>query len=858
MTLHTTNKPSNKFYYCSLTTLYRTFLPLLQWSNSPTAISGTRLINKLLETTMNQTQDGVTTNPNNQFKVLTDCEALLPALVTGKFTLHENTGISWSLYDEQHNYLYNRIKALGGRWNGQFWELNESAGIKNFLEFPVQKKKIREYKVVKSSEIFSGTTIKYVKLNNGSGYFFHNNPDITRDNLEHSWIDCKQSNRTGRWAEAVVVSASSIEYGIEKYREKGAKIELVKHNHAPVTILKNTIATQLICSPETDPSHYLLKEEFDETWEWKQSDSGLSKKPIIWNGVLVIPSMEIERWKTSLKQLGIPFHEESISSHNNKVTLDYNKIPGWNLPAKNGRTLHEYQKSGIQFIADKNGRAINGDEMGTGKTIQSIAYAQGCSANKILVIVPANARYVWDSEIRSWLGDEELIQHITSNDDIILDSARWLITTYDVLVPRVGSLIIKNRPDINEFKKNDGLTGLEIEELGSGNIRVRIKAPVQIDALSEITAKKLNKINKRLNNSLANNLISANFDLAIADEAHYIKNPESKRTKAASNILGHIDQKILLSGTPIRNRLEEAETLLGLICSDIKNDIQLLSQGQNCYSATLTKKHMENHMIRRTKQEVLPELPLKIRSWNEVKPDMRYDKSGLQDRYHDCMAQAHKNYKRFLATKDDDSKQYFQHALGNIEQARTVIGQLKLIDGEFANYIKGVLSQKESCIIFCAHRAVSDELSSQLSKLMISNVVVDGRTKQIDRKRVEESFQRGEIQVFIGGIRAAGEAITLTRSDTCIFLEPDWVPASMMQAEDRGHRIGQKSSGYQIVHWMMSPTTGLKLDHQFTSMLRQKIEIINQALDEETDFEFKEPGTEDNMRLSLMSNLFGR
>jgi SNF2 family DNA or RNA helicase len=263
-------------------------------------------------------------------------------------------------------------------------------------------------------------------------------------------------------------------------------------------------------------------------------------------------------------------------------------------------------------------------------------------------------------------------------------------------------------------------------------------------------------------------------------------------------------------------------------------------------------------MIRRTKKEVLPELPPKIRVWHEVAPDLsRNNNNELFDRYQLCTELARQNYSRYLITRDSESQLYLQYALGNIEQARTILGLIKISDGELANYIKDIVAQKGACIVFCAHHAVSDGLCSQLSKLGVTNKVVDGRTKQIDRKIAEESFQNGEIEVFIGGIKAAGEAITLTRSDICIFVEPDWVPAAMMQAEDRGHRIGQESNGYQIIHWVISHKTGLVLDQYFTSLLRRKIEIIDHALDEKSDFEFSESDNNGSLKLSLMKEMFG-
>ena len=77
---------------------------------------------------------------------------------------------------------------------------------------------------------------------------------------------------------------------------------------------------------------------------------------------------------------------------------------------------------------------------------------------------------------------------------------------------------------------------------------------------------------------------------------------------------------------------------------------------------------------------------------------------------------------------------------------------------------------------------------------------VDGRVKQTERAEIVRRFQAGGCQVFLGSVAAAGESITLTRAETVIFVELDWVPGALLQAEDRGHRAGQTASGYQIIH----------------------------------------------------------
>jgi hypothetical protein len=88
--------------------------------------------------------------------------------------------------------------------------------------------------------------------------------------------------------------------------------------------------------------------------------------------------------------------------------------------------------------------------------------------------------------------------------------------------------------------------------------------------------------------------------------------------------------------------------------------------------------------------------------------------------------------------------------------------------------------------------------------------------------------------VFIGGINAAGESITLTRSDTAIFVELDWVPAALLQAEDRVHRSGQYDHCH-IIHLIARTPAGMgNLDEWMIDVLGFKMNRIRAVLEEDS------------------------
>ena len=95
-------------------------------------------------------------------------------------------------------------------------------------------------------------------------------------------------------------------------------------------------------------------------------------------------------------------------------------------------------------------RALIGDEMGVGKTVQAIAAAEATSAPRILVVCTASARYVWEREIQGW-GGQGAIQHITSQLDQVDMNARWHIVTYDLLAARTETWRLNDEQEYIAF-----------------------------------------------------------------------------------------------------------------------------------------------------------------------------------------------------------------------------------------------------------------------------------------------------------------------------------------------------------------------------------------------------------------------
>ncbi|HHV41230.1 MAG TPA: SWF/SNF helicase family protein [Clostridiaceae bacterium] len=149
--------------------------------------------------------------------------------------------------------------------------------------------------------------------------------------------------------------------------------------------------------------------------------------------------------------------------------------------------------------------------------------------------------------------------------------------------------------------------------------------------------------------------------------------------------------------------------------------------------------------------------------------------------------------------------------------------------GEYDNFIaiqhiKDMLENESKIVIFAHHLDVLNTLHEEFKD---EAVILTGQTKPEDRQLAVDRFQNNEeIKLFIGSIQAAGVGITLTAASTEIFVELDWVPANISQAESRCHRIGQLGS-VLVQHLVLDGS----LDAHMVQTLIAKQDVLDEALD---------------------------
>jgi SWI/SNF-related matrix-associated actin-dependent regulator of chromatin subfamily A-like protein 1 len=157
------------------------------------------------------------------------------------------------------------------------------------------------------------------------------------------------------------------------------------------------------------------------------------------------------------------------------------------------------------------------------------------------------------------------------------------------------------------------------------------------------------------------------------------------------------------------------------------------------------------------------------------------------------------------------------------------IGKIPGMTEEIRDYLKG---SERPLVVMAHHRKVIDALDETLREEGFRVGRIDGSTK--DRQKMVDDFQAGKLDVLLCSISAAGVGLTLTNADTMFFAERVWRPFDLRQAEDRIHRIGQKSTA-TIVYYDAPKT----IDEALSEVIDAKIANADAVLGdgEESDRE---------------------
>jgi SWI/SNF-related matrix-associated actin-dependent regulator 1 of chromatin subfamily A len=425
--------------------------------------------------------------------------------------------------------------------------------------------------------------------------------------------------------------------------------------------------------------------------------------------------------------------------------------------------LRNYQRKGVNSILKKyNGKALLADDMGLGKTLQSIVVLNRLSKEIALIVCPAPLKYNWVDEFQKFLPNEKpYVCQGQKTPEKIPKGARVFICNYEILQHWRDWFLKKN------------------------------------------------------------------VNIMILDESHYVKNHSSKRYKAAFAISKSCRYKILLTGTPIENRPAELWSQLQIIDRKMfpswllfvkrYNGARRNQYGWELKSATNVKElHRllkEKCMIRRRKEDVLKELPEKVRTVIPI---------DIKNRKEYTFAE--QNIIRWMKKNTD-----LDVAKSKKAQAIVKLDKLKYISGlgkidEVCKWINET-SQNKKLVVFCYHKDVLAALAKKINNyVLLSAEVKTG----MPRQELVHKFQEDEsVRVFLTTIKVGGTGLTLTASATTVFVQQDWNPSMHNQAEDRVHRIGQEADSVTAIYFVAKDTVEEKIINLIDAKRQDVTSIID-------------------------------
>uniref|UniRef100_A0A6M3L3L4 Putative helicase n=1 Tax=viral metagenome TaxID=1070528 RepID=A0A6M3L3L4_9ZZZZ len=477
----------------------------------------------------------------------------------------------------------------------------------------------------------------------------------------------------------------------------------------------------------------------------------------IWRTSLSVKTVEeLKAADFQLEDRLYEWHQKMTAIKMVRRSLD---IKGLKLP------LYPFQKEAVGFIISRGGKALVGDDPGLGKTATALAWLHHTEAYPAIAVVPSTVKYNWQNEVRKWLPDT--------------------ITTKI-------------------------LFGKKSVELGH--------------TLPDITI-----INYDILKGWLPTLIEAKVTSLLLDEIHYIKNRKTQRTKATLELSKAVKNVVCLSGTPIINRPEEFFNTLNIL--DPENFPNLWSYAHKfCapkhtrfgWSFTGSARTKELYslvtrtvMLRRKKEDVLKDLPPKIRVVLPVEIDNRAEYIKAEE---DFIEWVRVNFGEVKADRAANAE-----ALARIEYLKqlTIAGKMDAV----IKWVDDFLGTRQKLVIFGTHHWTIDTL---MGRFRGSAVKIDGRDSSAAREMAVRSFQENpDIRLLVGNVKAAGVGITLTAASNTCFCELGWNPGELEQAEDRVHRIGQDADSV-TAHYLLAKDT---IEEEIAALIDEKRKVLSEVLD---------------------------
>ncbi|QEC45958.1 DEAD/DEAH box helicase [Pseudobacter ginsenosidimutans] len=436
--------------------------------------------------------------------------------------------------------------------------------------------------------------------------------------------------------------------------------------------------------------------------------------------------------------------EQEIMEYRNKLE-GIREIERIETPEGLNATLRPYQLEGLNWLNaldDLNFGGCLADDMGLGKSIQIIAFIlsqrKKVKNNTNLLVVPGTLVFNWQQELLKFAPDIRLLTvHGASRNRTTED-----FDQYEIILTTYGTLL----SDIRFLK-------------------------------------------------------DYHFNYAFLDESQHIKNPETQRYKAVR--LLNARNRIVITGTPIENNTFDLFSQLSFACPGLLGnkqyfrDIFSIPIDTFKYSkrARELQQKVQPFIMRRTKDEVAPELPEKTEM--VVYCEMDEEQRGIYDAYE-------KEFRDYVsAISNDELKRNPMNVLKGLTRLRQICDAPALLGnealtGHSSAKIHTLMEQIETksphhkILVFSQFVSMLDLIVAELKKRNIGFETLTGSTHTKKRGEIVNAFQNNpDSRVFLISLKAGGTGLNLTAADYVYIVDPWWNPAVENQAIDRAHRIGQ-------------------------------------------------------------------
>jgi hypothetical protein len=443
------------------------------------------------------------------------------------------------------------------------------------------------------------------------------------------------------------------------------------------------------------------------------------------------------------------------------------------LPSGVTAELRPYQLEGFHFLAYLSTNRFGGilaDDMGLGKTLQTLSWLL-------------------------WLRDQGAPASSTAGDGTNGQKAE---NESPVANHRSPSLVVCPKSVMDNWRA-------EADRFTSG-LRVKVWPPSELEGFHEqLGDADLHVINYSQLRSLGESLVPLRWQAVILDEGQYIKNPNSQTAQVARAL--RADHRLVLSGTPIENRLMDLWSLMAFAMPGVLGSRTQFGKIYDAKGDPFARKRLSSRvrpfLLRRTKAQVAKDLP------DRVEEDLYCEIEGEQKTLYRAELKRAQQLLLGIKTQKELAKQQF-HFLTSLLRLRQICCHPRLVspqsqlDGAKAEalleQLEPLMEEGHKVLVFSQFVELLDLLKPLLENRGWPLFYLAGETE--NRGKLVERFQTAEgAAVFLISLKAGGFGLNLTAASYVVLFDPWWNPAVENQAIDRTHRIGQtnKVMAYRLL-----------------------------------------------------------